>query len=164
MKTKNELIPVLPKLAAIAKDRGKLAHLKKGWSLQRTRALPTLAQVGFPILSQQEQETYETIGCVFATHPSNTNKGSIGSTLQQIVGPGRNPDKSPQTKRLQRFLHCETREDVALLSITLAKMAKAKNVPINIEQLAQDIFYWKPNGENLSIKRRWAHDFYNTTN
>jgi CRISPR system Cascade subunit CasB len=137
---------VLEYLRRWRNDRGAMADLRCALSPPRvSRAWPLLGRIGGigdPVV--------ETVAGMFAYHPQEARAGNMGTTCRALYGAVDGPDT-----RFRRLLACEDRAEICshLRGVVLA--ARAKEVPINYEELFADIIYW-----GMQVKARWAAEYW----
>lgn len=150
-------------LKAHQEDRGLMANLRRGFSeATADRAWPYLAR--WCNLENDRQRTiFQTVAASFAFNAQTVSKGNMGTTMHLLAtGDGRGQDglKTFET-RFRRFLSCDTVFDVCNRLPTVIRTTHAKGVPINHEQLFQDLTYWSP--DNDRVKIRWASAYWGNT-
>lgn len=150
----------LAKLHRITADRGKMAALRRGASeATRHQAWPVLHELGADVGCI----TSRTVGALFAEHPEAESKSwSLGETFRRIALDGVTDFKMPTSyeMRFRRLLACDSADDVAGQLKAWVRLAKAKGLPVNYEQMFWDLDGWERSAED--IKLRWARGFWPT--
>ena len=136
---------LLAYLYSIREDRGAMADLRCALSpTRRSRAWPWLARVdgiGKPRI--------ETVAGLFAYHPNETDKGSLGTTCRQLAAKNNSFEA-----RFRRLLLCD-RDEVYKRVRPVILAARANEIRVNYEQLYVDLWYW---GER--VKAAWAREYW----
>lgn len=139
-------------------DRGMMANLRCALvNGKKQRAWPALHRIQVQI----EDEVKSLVAGLYATHPEEASHGNFGTTCKQLDA---KPDSgakdegkvSPIERRFQHLLAAEAGEELFSRVVRLALMAKAKGVPVNYEQLIEDLEprRWE------SVRRKWASAFW----
>jgi CRISPR system Cascade subunit CasB len=139
-------------------DRGLMANLRCYLvDSKRSRAWPALHRLGIDIVNQPEESV---VAALFATHPENHGLGNFGSLCRNIEysrGDKRSDDSklSPMERRFQHLLAAEQGDELHDRLGHLVRMAKAAGLPINYQQLLNDIKHW-----NTGTKTKWAAAYW----
>jgi len=132
-------------LRTLRNDRGAMADLRCALvPARRARAWPLLARVG-----GIERPAYEAVAGWFGYHPDESRTGNLGATCRALAA-----GNSTFDGRFRRLLACD-REDVIKLIRPVILAARAKEIPVNYEELFADLCYW---GDR--VKARWAKEFW----
>jgi CRISPR system Cascade subunit CasB len=136
---------LLAYLRQLKNDRGAMAGLRCALNpTQRPRAWPLLARVG-----GIGNPRIETVAGLFAYHPDETHIGNLGTTCQRLKAQNESFDA-----RFRRLLACD-RDEICERLRPVVLAAKAKDIPLNYEQLFADLCYWSD-----SVKARWAREYW----
>jgi len=136
---------LLARLRELNNDRGAMADLRSALIPARLpRSWPLLAPLG-----GIGNPRVEAVAGLFAYHPNETHIGNLGSTCRRLRERNESFDA-----RFRRLLACD-RDEICerLRQVVLA--AKAKDIPINYEQLFVDLCYW-----GVAVKARWAQEYW----
>lgn len=150
---------LLEQLRRIKNDRGLMADLRcvlvDG---KKQRAWPALHRIHVRI----EDNVKSFVAGLYATHPEEAGNGNFGTTCKQLEARpdsgAKGEDKlTPIERRFQHLLAAEAGEELFSRVVRLALMAKAKGVPVNYEQLIEDLEprHWE------FVRRKWASAFWN---
>lgn len=140
-------------------DRGLMAALRciliKN---KKHRAWPALHRLG--VVIDDGRSPLPFIAGLYAKHPKETNSGNFGDTCKTIQKrrdekDGEDNKLTPTERRFQHLLAATDRNELKNRVLRMALMAKAQDVPINFEQLANDMKYW-----NDRTKIEWASSFW----
>ena len=136
---------VMKYLRGLRENRGAMADLRCALTdTRRHRAWPWLAAVG-----GIENAQIEVVVGLYAYHPEETASGNLGTVCRRLSGEHNSFDG-----RFRRLLACDRNEICEhLRPVVLA--AKAKNIPINYEQLLLDLIVWAER-----VKARWAKEYW----
>lgn len=138
-------------------DRGFMANLRCALvDTKRMRAYPYLARFG-GVGENPKARVVQTIAGLYALHPNTTNQGNVGDACRCLCGPDEKPwdeKPGPIAKRLQHLLAAE-RDEICDRVVRVVLRAKSQEIPINYEQLENDLLYW---GDK--VKNRWAMSFW----
>ena len=136
---------LLAYLRGLKNDRGAMANLRGALKpAQRHRAWPLLARVG-----GIGRPIYETLAGLYAHHSDEIHTGNLGTTCRRLSGEYNSFDG-----RFRRLLTCD-REEICERLAPVILAAKAKNAPVNYEQLFADLCYWSD-----KVKERWAREYW----
>ena len=150
--------------------RGIMADLRCGLSpLQQVRAWPQLIRFCPKGLVGHDYEVTRTIAGLFAAHPMNSRKGSLGSLCRRLCSPeeaealsvwsrpGGEPEREsgPMGKRMQ-YLLAAGRDEICGRVIRIVLFAKSKEEPVNYAQLEKDLRNWP----GKRVREHWAADFW----
>lgn len=150
---------VILRLRKRKEDRGLMANLRCYLiESKKQRAWPALHRLGIDI----DDEVAGFIAALFATHPSETENGNVGTTwrlIERIRG-DRNEDEkiSATERRFQYLLSAEKGQEVFERISRMVLMAKACDIPVNYVQLEKDLRFW-----NDRTKIEWASAFWNVS-
>lgn len=148
----------LSRLHGLREDRGKMAALRRGASEATQRqAWPVLHFLGVDV----GNFTALTVGALFAEHPMEENKSwSLGETCRRVALDGVTGFDIPDSfdKRFRRLLACDTVEEVAGQLKAWVRLAKAKGLRVNYEQMYWDLDGWHKRADD--IKLAWARGYW----
>jgi CRISPR type I-E-associated protein CasB/Cse2 len=146
-----------------ADDRATLGNLRcalrKGL---KHRAWPLLARFG-GIEDEMKEYDHEakvvqTIAGLFATHPTKADydfgiacRGLMRDD-EKLADP---KDVGPVARRFQHLLSSE-REEICNRVVRFIPLLKAKEIPVNYQELSNALLFW---GDK--VKNRWAGSFWN---
>jgi CRISPR system Cascade subunit CasB len=140
-------------------DRGIMANLRRAWSATTEHyAWPYLAE--FCDLDNDDQRLiYLTVGACFAFHPQNGKEGNLGTTLHQIAirQTCENPLEA-YNARFRRLIACSTIEEVCRQLRSVVQLARAREIPVNYEQLLIDLHKWRHAAQKVKVQ--WAKTYY----
>lgn len=126
-------------------DRGAMADLRCALNPTRVpRAWPWLGAV-----SGIGNQRIETIAGLYAYHPEETHSGNVGTTCRRLAGENNTFDG-----RFRRLLSCD-RDEICDRLRPVILTAKAKEIPVNYEQLIADLRFW---GDR--VKTQWAQEYW----
>lgn len=138
-------------------DRGFMANLRCALvDTKRMRAYPYLARFG-GVGEHSKARVVQTIAGLYAVNPNTTNQGNIGDTCRRLCGSDEKPwdeKPGPIAKRLQHLLAAE-RDEIYERVVRIVLRAKSQEIPVNYEQLENDLLYW---GDK--VKNQWAMSFW----
>jgi CRISPR system Cascade subunit CasB len=149
---------LLERLDRFKDHRGMMANLRcilvKN---KKHRAWPVLHRLGVRI----EDEMSAFIAGLFATHPAVSSRGDFGATCRAIERQrgdfsGDEDKLTPTERRFQHLLSAEAGEELQQRVLRMVLMAKAHSVPVNYDQLLQDMKRWHW-GE---VKTKWAASYW----
>lgn len=140
-------------------DRGLIAHLRCYLiESKKQRAWPALHRLGIDM----HDEVAGFVAALYATHPSETDRGNVGTTwrrIERIRGDKRDDEKISATeRRFQHLLSAEKGQELFERISRMVLMAKACDIPINYVQLEKDLRFW-----NDRTKIEWASAFWNVS-
>lgn len=160
---------LLEQLRRIKDDRGMMADLRcvlvDG---KKHRAWPALHRIHVQI----EDQVRSQVAGLYATHPEEAAGGNFGTTCKlldsgqkeqydqaDVDGEDKKKKKdiSPIERRFQHLLAAEARQELFDRVTRLVLMAKAKGVPVNYEQLVEDL---EPRRWEF-VRQKWAMAFWN---
>lgn len=159
---KLELIEFLLKLDR-ERDRGIFADLRKGASPATERyAWP---HIGYYCHLDQEPGRIicQAIAAAYALHPENddTNYVNLGTSFRNMANLSEEKKASPTFDTyFRRLLGYDTVEEICSCLSRIAKMAKAKGVPLSWEQIYWDMFHWSDEVKRNEVKRKWAAQYW----
>lgn len=142
-------------------NRGMMANLRCILvDTKKPRAWPVLNRLGVRI----DDSTSAFVAGLFATHPEETSDGNFGTTcnaIEQRRGDNRRDDKlTPTERRFQHLLSSEKGNELNGRVLRMVMMAKSQGVPVNYEQLIQDLKSWDDSREWKDSKIKWAASFW----
>lgn len=141
--------------------RGVLAQLRCGIVPgKQQRAWPLLAR--FDGIEGHKGEVVRTIAALFAAHPDESVSGSIGGVCRKLRSDDERRDDEkpgPIGMRFQHLLAAETAE-VCPRVVRLIMRAKAQGIPVNYEQLQEDLLQWEFPQKRNRVQERWAQQFW----
>lgn len=141
------------------KDRGTLADLRHGFSpATEYRAWPHIAP-WCDLTNDRERRIWITVAAGFATLERSVRCGNLGVTLRGLAlhnTNGKSEDALTSfDARFRRLLTCVSAEEVCEHLPGIIRAAKAKEIPIDFEQLFNDLRYWRE-----KTKVRWAAAYW----
>lgn len=141
--------------------RGVLAQLRCGIVPgKQQRAWPLLAR--FDGIEGHKGEVVRTIAALFAAHPEESVSGSMGGVCRKLRSDDERRDNEkpgPMGMRFQQLLAAETAE-VCPRVVRLILRAKAQGIPVNYEQLQEDLLHWEAPQKRKRVQERWAQQFW----
>lgn len=141
--------------------RGVLAQLRCGIVPgKQQRAWPLLAR--FDGIEGHKGEVVRTIAALFAAHPEESVSGSMGGVCRKLCSDDERRDDEklgPVGMRFQHLLAAETAE-VCPRVVRLIMRAKAQGIPVNYEQLQEDLLQWQFPQRRKRVQERWAQQFW----
>ena len=144
-------------LRRVAKDRGKMAALRRAFSPRNQMdAWPVIADLGGDI----ERPAYATVAALYATHPEEAKTANFGATCRQIALHDSGDGKLPESyeRRFRRLIAADSAEQLGELLRAWVRMAASKSVGVNYEQLFTDLWNWDWRADDIRV--RWAADFW----
>lgn len=140
-----------------ADDRGFMAALRCVLvQSKRHRAWPALARVGINVADLVNG----FVAGLYATHQKEIFTGNLGTTCRQIAR-ARNEDptaagsKTTPTERRFQSLAAAKDKDLFDRVERIVRFAKSQDIPVNYQQLAEDLSRW-----GSKVKARWAQEFW----
>lgn len=137
-------------------DRGAMADFRCAVVKSRQyRAWPHLA-----ILGLLDDPVAMVIMGLYGYHPEESSQGNFGDVCRLLAGnpslssAGKEIGVSPMERHFQHLL-ASTREELGNRLLRLVLRAKAEGIPVNYEELENDMRYW---GEKVRL--RWAARFW----
>lgn len=149
---------LLERLDRFKDNRGMMANLRCILvNSKKHRAWPVLHRLGVRV----EDEIAAFIAGLYATHPDVSSNGDFGKTCKVIERQrdeksGDDSKLTPTERRFQHLLSAEPGEELRQRTLRMVLMAKAQGVPVNYEQLLQDMKGWQW-GE---VKTKWAASYW----
>ena len=141
--------------------RGVLAQLRCGIVPgKQHRAWPLLAR--FDGIEGHGGEVVRTIAALYAAHPEESVSGSMGRVCRRLCSDDERRDDEkpgPIGVRFQHLLAAETAE-VCPRVVRLILRAKVEGIPINYEQLQDDLLQWESPQQRRRVQERWAKQFW----
>lgn len=141
--------------------RGVLAQLRCGIVPgKQQRAWPLLAR--FDGIEGHKGEVVRTIAALYAAHPDESPSGSMGSMCRKLCSGDEKPDDEkpgPIGVRFQHLLAAETAE-VCPRVVRLVLRAKVRGIPVDYEQLQEDLLQWAFPQKRKYVQERWAQQFW----
>lgn len=146
---------LLERLRKFKNDRGMMADLRCALvENKKHRAWPALHRLGVQI----DDQVLPFIAGLFAMHPEETGSGNFGATCLEIKrkrAEKLSDDKlTPTERRFQHLLAAE-REEIQGRVLRMILMVKSQGIPVNYEQLENDVRFW-----NDRTKTEWASSFW----
>lgn len=157
MESKNTIPPFLEFLMRHRDDTGVMADLRCALIPAREyRAWPYIARF-CNLENDRERIIAATVGAAFALQPECGGKlDNMGDVMGKVAcGDNGIDGLSSYMSRFRRLLNCDNVEELSPQLHTIFKAAQARDIPINHENLWNDLFYW---GER--VKRRWAAHYW----
>jgi len=136
---------LLTGLRQLKDDRGAMADL-------RCAVSPTTLHRAWPLLARFGgigNSRIEAVAGFFACHPLETHTGNMGTTCHRLAG-----ENNSFAGRFRRLLSCD-RDEIGERLRPVILAAKAKEIPVNYEELFADLCYW---GDK--VKARWAREYW----
>jgi len=141
-------------------NRGALADLRCALiESRRHRAWPLLAPFG-GIGEEYSAQVAQAIAGMFAHHPLTTETGNFGDTCRRLMNDDERTEYLQEgklgsmTRRFQHLL-AASRDEVCKRVARLVLYAKSNEVPVNYEQLYNDLLFWSD-----SVRVRWAKSYW----
>jgi CRISPR system Cascade subunit CasB len=141
-------------------NRGALADLRCALiESRRDRAWPLLASFG-GIGEGYSAQVVQTIAGMFAHHPQTTDVGNLGDTCRSLMSEDEREEYLKERKigaMARRFQHilAASSDEICGRVARLVLFAKAKEKPVNYDQLENDLHYWSD-----AVRVRWAKSFW----
>jgi len=158
MQTTNDRATAFVKyLSDHSEDRGMMADLRRGFSeSQAHRAWPYLAS-WCDLTHSRERAVFQTVAAAFAHHPVVAGEGDLGSVLRRIAMGDKRGQEGLATfdGHFRRLLVCDSVEELCDHLRGPLRAAAAKGIPVNYEQMFNDLWYW---GEKVRL--RWAASYW----
>lgn len=148
-------------------DRTTLANLRCALRNNlKHRAWPILARFGGIDDHMKEYDHHakvvQTIAGLFATHPKETSDANFGLRCRGLMRDDEKlydpKDVGPVARRFQHLLSSE-REEICDRVIRFVLRMKAEDIPVNYEELFDDLLYWRD-----KFKAKWAGNFWGALN
>lgn len=148
--------PVILKLESMAKkdgaERNKLARLRRG-----LHSPAETYSIILPLLREDaenwEIDRYATLAALFAGHPQSSQSGNFGEHMKFAAG----KNAVAAERRFVTLLRANE-EDLLLLLSQAVNFLRAKDVPVNWEQLRQDLLDW--DHPTRYVQKNWPHGFW----
>ena len=136
-------------------DRGRLADLRRALSpTTEHQAWPALgALVGGLAFQDDLRLIYETVGALFALHPTQRQIGNIGVTCRHLAQ-GR---EDAFGRRFRRLLASDSPEDLRNQLVHIIKMAKSADKAVDYVQLFKDMRWFRNSPQRLKVE--WARQY-----
>lgn len=139
-------------------DRGALAALRRGLGQPPGSAVEMYRYV-VPWLpaevSRRREAAYYLVAALFAYHPAAGGNGDLGTAFRRALGPDEDP--SAVERRFAALLAAHP-EDVDFYLRQAISFLKARDVPVDWDQLFRDISAWShPDGY---VQKQWARSFW----
>lgn len=144
-------------------DRATLANLRCALRDKlKHRAWPILARFGgiddYAKEYDHQAKVVQTVAGLFAVHPKDDSIGDFGLTCRNLMRDDEKlydpKDVGPIGRRFQQLLSSE-REEVCARVIRFVLRMKAQDVPVNYDELFDDLLDW-----GVRIKAKWAGSFW----
>lgn len=153
-KTENPFVGQLFSIAA-RHDRGKLADLRRGLSPGTEQsAWPVLGALGAFRDRREMLPVYQTVGALFALHPTVASIGNFGVTCRRVA----KDREEAFDRRFRRLIACDTLEDLCGRLVGVVKMAKSNGVLVDYDRLFTDLRWFERNPQRLKID--WARQYW----
>lgn len=162
-----KFVNALSKLATDG-NRAILAQLRRGRgkafghdARRDSWVLSELRRVGFLRQDQHDDQDRGIEACcliasLFAEHPKNTQRATLGSSFHQMATlPGASEDAVE--RRFHPLLDSDS-EDLSDRLRQAISLLKSKDISINWAQLLADVLNW--NWPSRSVQKAWARDFW----
>ena len=144
-------------------DRAVLAHLRRGLGKEGGTAMEM-----FPYIARFVQNSYRSdenayflVASLFGLYPTNSwksdekGKNNLGKSLSLLKD-----DSDSIEKRFVALLNSDE-EDLPNHLRQIVSLLKAKDAPVNWDQLLKDIKGWS--SESKYVQRNWAKEFWGNT-
>lgn len=142
------------------KDRGMMADLRHAFSASTSyRAWPHLAP-WCSLENRKERIIWLTIAGAYAILEGSVDNRNLGYSLYEIACKnGHSVDAIKRFDgRLRRLISCRTSEELCSHLPGLFRLAKAKNIKIDLIKLFWDIKNWE--NTDKDIKAYWASSYW----
>lgn len=145
-------------LEGLRDDRAALAALRRGLGQDPGSVVamyPYVVRWLPAACSRREEEAHYLIAALFAYHPDPGGAGNLGAAfLKAAQGEG---DTTALERRFTALLAAHS-DDLAFYLRQAISFLKAKEVPVNWQQLFGDVQAWgHPEGY---VQKQWARDFW----
>lgn len=153
--------PFIEHLCELADNRAALAVLRRGLG-QPPGYVPEMLRYISPFVtdrtSRWEERALYLIASLFALHPTNTDEGNMGDHLARL----KSKDDENDTALERRFTHLLSAhpDDLDVYLRQAVSILRAKEIPINWNQLLQDVRSWSHPDGRAQVRRRWARSFW----
>ena len=144
-------------------DRGVMANLRCALvENKRYRAWPILGRFG-GIGEKFSEKTVQTIAGLYATHPKETDNGDFGALCRKLLSDEESKklasgtELGPLSRRFQHLLAAD-KDEILDRIVRFVLRAKAEDIPVNYEQLYEDLLAWEYRAEQVRV--RWARNFW----
>ncbi len=141
-------------------DRAALAALRRGLG-QPPGAAPEMFRYVIPHLPAEphpdQEAAYYLVAALFAFHPQNTLQGNMGAHMAAAI---HDESSRPAVERRFTALLAAHPDDLPAYLRQAVSFLKAKEIPVNWNQLFYDLQYWSHPDYGPQIRRRWADDFW----
>jgi len=160
-----EINPLVKYLNDHREDRAMMASLRRGLR-QKAGYIPEVNRVVQRRLAQDApiwlESAYLLIAPLFALHPLEGGKGNMGDHFRAICEPGEEPASNIERRFI--VLLSSDPDDVGDALRQAISLLKSKQVPVNWNELLQNIIDWKhPNSERRDrVQKEWARKFWRT--
>ena len=135
-------------------DRAALAALRRGLG-KAPGTEPEMYRYIVPLLPenayQNQEQVFYLIASLFASHPVSAGKGNLGAHLAQARGEN---NADALERRFTALLSAHPDDLPNYLRQTIS-LLKSKDVPVNWNQLLQDLLWW-----NDRTRKSWATNFW----
>jgi CRISPR system Cascade subunit CasB len=152
---------LIERISKYKDNRGMMANLRCILvDNKKHRAWPALHRVGVAI----GDDISAYVCGLYAIHPEETSIGNFGSTCKQIEkkrGERSDDDKlTPTERRFQHLLIAEKGDELNTRVLRMVLMAKSQGVPVNYNQLKDDMKDWSDRNKRDKTKREWATHYW----
>ena len=135
-------------------DRAALAALRRGLG-KPPGTEPEMYRYIVPLLPENpppwQEKAFYLIASLFASHPVSAAKGNLGNHLAQARGEN---NADALERRFTALLSAHPDDLPNYLRQTIS-LLKSKDVPVNWDQLLNDVMWWNDN-----TRKRWATSFW----
>jgi CRISPR system Cascade subunit CasB len=142
-----------------SEKRGALAALRRGLG-RLPGAAPEMFPYVIPFLPDSpptwQEKAYYLVASLFAYHPKTTNDGNLGNHLAQARREGH---EQALERRFVALLAAHP-DDLPNYLRQIVSFLKSKEVPINWNQLLNDLQWWGHPDHGDRIRKRWATAFW----
>lgn len=155
--------PFISWLEKLRDDRGALAALRRGLG-QAAGTVPDMYPYVVPLLpktpNRDLEEVYYLIASLFAYHPESATAGNFGDHFRTVANIER--EHSDAIERRFAILLRAHPDDLPTLLRQAVDYLRSKNIPINWDQLLNDLLRWS--SPSRFVQRRWANAFWGSEN
>ena len=138
--------------------RGVLANLRRGLSYPPGEDMNMYRYVAGFIPDHErgssKEKIYYLIAALFAYHQISTEQGNFGNHMRNAIIEG-NEDSTERRFTILLNAHFDELPDYLRQSVSYLK---SKDVPINWQQLFEDLLYW--DHPERFVQRNWANSFW----
>ena len=141
-------------------DRGALAALRRGLG-QPPGTVPDMYRYVVPWLPDDapwwKEDAYYLIAALFAYHPKEGGKGTMGDHYAHARDPGGNDTAIERRFTALLAAHPDELGDYLRQAVSFLK---SEDVPVNWHQLLPDVMRWSHPEMRVTVQQRWARGFW----